>query len=609
MPIKGQSPKQVVHTEMHKWKHGSLHSGSKRGPLVKNRKQAIAIALSESKKARKKYADGGATTADDMVNEAQQQLATQKDRMPEPSPGGDTVDWSKYNQPRGEMKSGTPAWEHYQQTGKLEYPPEDIEKGVNIGMAAGPGIMVGPYGAHMLRGATHPIYGEEMGQAASRLRPEFRDAYKGWQGEARDAQARSTLEMRQASENPYDLDVWKGAGWHRGAEGAPKKEIPDIGAKLVPTEGGYRLEHPAGDLHKIYDIPPIQIDKRLGKTNAQINHDTGQITLGSPNVSAALHEIQHAIQRKEGFSGGSNPHIASGSPAKSQEFFPNGYGSGSAEVPSWHGDLVAKQVKRGVDPEEVGAAHNRAVFRAYERSAGETEARNVQDRRAKSFRYQAHPEDTEDITRGLQWESRNHAPRPRADIKIHETSNPSEIVPKGEHKIYNPSDYGFASGGSVGGFNPERGAAFGLAKQGMLHSNVPGRTDKLNLDVPSGSSIVPADVVSALGQGNSLAGNSVLTNMFSKGPYGMNIGKAKGGMRTHQRAASLSKMRFAAGGETKTAPIVAAGGEFVVHPETVAHLGNGDLDLGHSILNSFYEQVRENNIKTLRKLPGPKNIK
>lgn len=161
----------------------------------------------------------------------------------------------------------------------------------------------------------------------------------------------------------------------------------------------------------------------------------------------------------------------------------------------------------------------------------------------------------------------------------------------------------------MGGFNPERGAAFGLAKQGMLHSNVPGRTDKLNLDVPAGSSIVPADVVSALGQGNSLAGNSVLTNMFSKGPFGMNIGKAKGGMRTHQRAASLSKMRFADGGEAKTAPIVAAGGEFVVHPETVANLGNGDLDLGHSILNSFYEQVRENNIKTLRKLPGPKNIK
>lgn len=36
---------------MHKFKHGSLHSGSKSGPKVKNRKQAIAIMLSEKRKA------------------------------------------------------------------------------------------------------------------------------------------------------------------------------------------------------------------------------------------------------------------------------------------------------------------------------------------------------------------------------------------------------------------------------------------------------------------------------------------------------------------------------------------------------------------------------
>ncbi len=32
---------------MHEFKHGALHSGSKKGPVVKNRKQAIAIGLSE----------------------------------------------------------------------------------------------------------------------------------------------------------------------------------------------------------------------------------------------------------------------------------------------------------------------------------------------------------------------------------------------------------------------------------------------------------------------------------------------------------------------------------------------------------------------------------
>ncbi len=38
---------------MHEYKEGDLHSGSKSGPVVKNRKQAIAIGLSEQRKANK----------------------------------------------------------------------------------------------------------------------------------------------------------------------------------------------------------------------------------------------------------------------------------------------------------------------------------------------------------------------------------------------------------------------------------------------------------------------------------------------------------------------------------------------------------------------------
>lgn len=36
---------------MDKWKHGKLHSGSDKGPKVKNQKQAVAIMLSEKRKA------------------------------------------------------------------------------------------------------------------------------------------------------------------------------------------------------------------------------------------------------------------------------------------------------------------------------------------------------------------------------------------------------------------------------------------------------------------------------------------------------------------------------------------------------------------------------
>jgi hypothetical protein len=34
---------------MPEWKAGKLHSGSKKGPVVKNQKQAVAIMLSEQK--------------------------------------------------------------------------------------------------------------------------------------------------------------------------------------------------------------------------------------------------------------------------------------------------------------------------------------------------------------------------------------------------------------------------------------------------------------------------------------------------------------------------------------------------------------------------------
>ena len=39
-----------VHRVMSEFKHGGLHSGSKHGPKVKNRKQAVAIALSQARR-------------------------------------------------------------------------------------------------------------------------------------------------------------------------------------------------------------------------------------------------------------------------------------------------------------------------------------------------------------------------------------------------------------------------------------------------------------------------------------------------------------------------------------------------------------------------------
>ena len=54
-PTRTKAQKQkVMHQEMHKFKVGNLHSGSKKGPIVKSRAQAIAIGLSESRQSKRK---------------------------------------------------------------------------------------------------------------------------------------------------------------------------------------------------------------------------------------------------------------------------------------------------------------------------------------------------------------------------------------------------------------------------------------------------------------------------------------------------------------------------------------------------------------------------
>jgi hypothetical protein len=44
---------------LHEFKEGALHSGSSTGPVVKNRKQAIAIAISEQRQPVSKGRHGG----------------------------------------------------------------------------------------------------------------------------------------------------------------------------------------------------------------------------------------------------------------------------------------------------------------------------------------------------------------------------------------------------------------------------------------------------------------------------------------------------------------------------------------------------------------------
>jgi len=279
---------------------------------------------------------------------------------------------------------------------------------------------------------------------------------------------------------------------------------------------------------------------------------------------------------------------------------------------------------------------------------------------------------------------------------------------------------------------------------GAIHSSVAGRTDHLPIHVPSGAYVIPADIVSGMGEGNTIAGFKHMRRIFGDmprgagpeayghagGPYGKAgspydhaggpYGMATGGEVKHRAAGVLFvspedkillmrragkdhagewalpgggiedgesseeaarrelheetghtfkghltpatrrkkdgvdfttflahaepfqpklndehdahawvsrkdalKARLhpgvketletlekppgkAGGGETSGVPIVAAGGEWVLHPDQVRDAGGGDLDRGHQVLDKWVLRMRKELIDTLKKLPGPK---
>lgn len=110
-----------------------------------------------------------------------------------------------------------------------------------------------------------------------------------------------------------------------------------------------------------------------------------------------------------------------------------------------------------------------------------------------------------------------------------------------------------------------------------------GRDDTRPVSVPSGSFIIPADVVAGLGGGNTQAGFAELDRMF---------GTAE---TTH----------MATGGEVPAVPIRISDGEYVISPAKVAEIGGGDLNVGHKALDKLMIQLRQQNIKQLQSLPPP----
>ena len=67
-------------------------------------------------------------------------------------------------------------------------------------------------------------------------------------------------------------------------------------------------------------------------------------------------------------------------------------------------------------------------------------------------------------------------------------------------------------------------------RHGLLASPIAGRTDKLAVSPATGSYVIPADVISGLGEGNTLAGANVMQKILETGPHGIQMPQARRGM-------------------------------------------------------------------------------
>lgn len=155
---------------------------------------------------------------------------------------------------------------------------------------------------------------------------------------------------------------------------------------------------------------------------------------------------------------------------------------------------------------------------------------------------------------------------------------------------------------------------------GPIHAAVAGRTDHLPMHVPQAAYVLPADIVSAMGEGNTLSGFKVAAklpkSMFSVGNRtgGSAYGQTGGAYRQGSDPYAQPGLPYgapppgrASGGTAGAVPIVAAGGEYVFTPEECAMIApDGNPDTGHKILDEFVKQYRATTVKKLEGLPGPK---
>lgn len=211
-------------------------------------------------------------------------------------------------------------------------------------------------------------------------------------------------------------EIWNETGWFKGADGEWRFEISDDKAILRQAASdelnyggeGYGTNYSGGILHQpllggsfrgqeyapAYDFMADMDFRQKPSLAGSYDRDTAGIEVYAPSsregLPVALHELQHAVQAKEGFAPGSNPEFEMGLLLKAQ----------NAKIQDVSSKINQKQQELGLygyrpkhpDVDPLYAEYDRLIeargniprdeaYQQYIRTAGEVEANNVMNRR------------------------------------------------------------------------------------------------------------------------------------------------------------------------------------------------------------------------------------
>lgn len=393
-------------------------------------------------------------------------------------------------------------------------------------------------------------------------------------------------------------DIHRGTGLAYDPGGNLRREIIDFPMKVDLSKArpgtifqlGDVVDHP--ELFKTRPElrhQPVQIttyrDKITGKGSSATDPETGVFMLSTAdggNIKGDLAKmLQYRISDDAGFPAALR-HRDQG--AHLDQAMKLAAGSGSPHAAEYVSMLDRAKQKYFADVAAKGRQSAGAELQS--QSAGNLESRHVKARATEPG----------DISGVYPW-TRN--PDYMRTVGHQKPARFGDVFPLPPESITKPSamadflerwkKYGSGNENDPGKF--ARGGVVQRARRqlaaGGLVGDTGGRTDAVPVKAAEGSYVIPADVVAALGEGNSMAGFKML-----KGRFPGALGKG------------VKKPRLATGGAVD---IIVSDGEFVVTPDDVAALGGGDVKYGHDILDGFVLNTRKRNIEELSQLPGPKS--